>query len=85
MTVERYERKGFDIILTDERVLVKTPLQVFLVTPKEYNYNQYIYEIKNAAQCGKIKDWNELCGMFLHKDKGTSVIKLILVSESTYL
>ena len=85
MTVERYERKGFSIILTDERVIVKTPHQVFLIAPREYNYTQYINEIRIATQCGWIKDWNELCGMFLHKDRGTSVIKLILVSESTYL
>lgn len=82
IAVERYSRRGFDIVLTDDRTLVSTNLQVFLLSPTEWNYRKYVEAIRVEAGLGNIKDWNELCTMFKHENKEEMVVRMILVPRS---
>jgi len=84
-TVERYARKGFEVVLADDKTLVKTNLQVFLLSPSEFNYRAYVREIRAEIALGHIKDWNELCGMFRHKESGMLVVSMIRVLEKDYV
>lgn len=61
-----YKQKGFDLVLTDDKTLVRTNLQVFLL--HSAYAPTYIREIRNCAERGEVHDMNELCGMFYNED-----------------
>lgn len=83
--LERYERKGFEFIFSDDKTLVKTDLQVFLLCPRDWNYSGYINEIRSEVTTGNIKNWDELCSMLKHRETGELVVNMIAVSGSRYL
>lgn len=63
MTV--YKQKGFDLVLTDDKTLVRTSLQVFLLySPYAPTY---IKCIRECAERGEVHDLDELCGMFFNE------------------
>jgi hypothetical protein len=83
--VERYKRNGFELVLTTDKTLVRTPLQVFLLTAQQYSHGTYIDTIRMSAEKGEIKDMNELCGMFYKIGTNERVINMIPVRECWYV
>lgn len=85
MVVQSYSRKGFDIVFADDKTLVRTNLQVFLLTPTEWNYTKYVEAIRVEASLGNIKDWDELCSMFKHEERHDLVVQMVQVPKGYYL
>lgn len=85
MKVECFSRKGFEIVFADDKTLVRTNLQVFLLSPTEWNYSKYIEAIRVEVELGNIKDWNELYGMFKHHDRNDLVVQMIAVQKGYYI
>ena len=78
-----HKAKGFDIILTDSAILVKTNLQVSLLYCDHYVYQCYIDSIRDHAK--EIKDYNDLFGYFYHPGTKELIIKMKGVKEQWYL
>jgi hypothetical protein len=78
-----HKAKGFDIILTDSAILVKTNLQVSLLYCDHYGYQCYIDQIRDHLP--EIKTFNDLFGFFYHPRTHELIIKTRGVKEQWYL
>lgn len=85
MVVECFSRKGFEILFANDKTLVRTNLQVFLLSPTEWNYKCYVEAIRVEVSLGNINNWDELCGMFKHQSKEGMAVAMIQVPRSYYL
>ena len=66
-----YKRKGFDFVIMDNKTLVRTNLQVFLLS--SLVSPTYVTTIREAIEHGEIEDLNELCGRFYNDDRNVVV------------
>ena len=78
-----HKAKGFDIILTDSAILVRTKLQVSLLYCDNYGYQCYIDSIRDHAK--EIKDFNDLFGYFYHPNTKSLIIKMRSVKLEWYV
>lgn len=81
--VARYKANGFDIILTDSEILVKTKLQVSLLYCEYYTYKAYLDYIRIKAP--EIKTFADLFSYFYHPISKELIIKMREVKEQWYL
>jgi hypothetical protein len=82
MVAEIYNRKGFDILLTADKTLVRTNLQAFLLYTSRHSFQ--IDAIRDEIFCGHIADLNELVGMF-YNEKNEKIVEMLPVRIDLYV
>lgn len=82
MTVEVYKQKGFDLVLTDDKTLVRTNLQVFLLYSPYAK--KYLMNIRSRAVLCEFQDLNDLCGMF-YNEKDEKVVQMMPTHLEAYV
>lgn len=82
MTVVIYKQKGFELVLTDDKTLVRTNLQVFLLYAPYAP--TYIREIRERAVCEGAYDLNDLCGMF-YDDNDRKMVEMMPTRLESYV
>lgn len=78
-----HKANGFDIILTDSEILVRTNLQVSLLYCDHYGYQSYMDSIRDHIK--DIKTFDDLFGFFYHPRTRELIIKMKGVKEQWYL
>lgn len=77
-----HTRKGFEFVLVDERVFVRTPLQAFLLYAP--TSKSYINEIRSEIEFGRVECLNDLVGMFYDEEDNCKV-NMIATSIKYYV
>lgn len=83
MSGVEHKQASFEIVCVEGKTLVRTNLQVFLLSAP--GYGKYIDRINSEYGYGRVKDFNELCGMFLHEDRGKPIVNMIPVKREWYV
>ncbi len=55
-----YQQGQLVFILTNEKVIVKTPMQVFFLSPRRHYWNRRLCLIRTIIELGEIQNLDEL-------------------------
>ena len=55
-----YKQNRLTFIITPNKTLVKTPLQMFFLEPKTHYFNRRLNLIRTMIELGEVRDLNEL-------------------------
>lgn len=76
-----YKAKGFELRFVGKKVLLVTPLQSFVIYQTRQTVQMRI--LREFADCGSIKDLNDLMGLFYNANE-EKVIELMPTRSSYY-
>lgn len=82
-TVEKYKIGTTTLILTPEKIFVKTNMQSFIVADSNGNSTVKLHRLRRAAKNNRLKSLNDIVG-YLKNTKGVEIAYLKPVSFDWY-
>lgn len=77
-----YKLKYFTAVFDDDKILLKTDMQTFLV--KATKNKKYLDYIKEHISSGSIKCYNDLFNFMYNEDKTVKLLEMVAVEEKWY-